>query len=84
MADILRQIDGNTFICGMKLIETPVITKQVPLRPHRKRRINKKWMKRYGIKEVPDYQNIVIANGCVFAQPKTIKKIIESVKNYDK
>lgn len=83
MADILRQIDGRSFIYGMELIETHSVTKSVPIRPHRKRRINKKWMKRYGTKEVPDYQNIVIANGCVFAQPKTIKKIIESVKNYE-
>ena len=60
---------------GYKLIETTVFTKKVQNRTHKKKRINKKWMKKYGFKEVPDYGKVVVAMGCIFAHPKTIAKI---------
>ena len=82
--NVFEQIDCRSFIYGMRLIECPYITKQIQRRIHRKKRINKKWLKRYGYKDVPDYNNIAVANGCIFAQPKTIKLIIESVKAYDR
>ena len=70
--------------CGYRLIETTAITKKTQARAHKKKRINKKWAKRYGYKDVPDYNNIVVMNGCIFAQPKTIQRIIESVKENDR
>jgi hypothetical protein len=70
--------------CGYRLIETTYITKKVQARTHRKKRINKKWLKRYEYKDVPDYNKIVVTNGCIFAQQKTIKRIIEGGKKYDR
>lgn len=65
---------------GFKLIETTAITKQVQRRTHRKRRINKKWAKRYGYKTVLDDGRILQVGDCLFATPNTVKKIIEKTK----
>lgn len=42
------------FYNGMEIIITPAIVKHEQARKHRKKRINKKWLKRYGLKEIPD------------------------------
>lgn len=65
---------------GFRLIETTAITKQVQRRTHRKRRINKKWAKRYGYKIVLDDGRIIQFGDCILATPKTIKRIIEITK----
>lgn len=39
---------------GYKILITEYITKDIQRRTHKKKRINKKWLKRYGIKIVPD------------------------------
>lgn len=65
---------------GFRLIETDAITKQVQCRTHRKRRINKKWQKRYGYKTVLDDGRIIQFGDCILATPKTIKKIIAATK----
>ena len=65
---------------GYRLIETTGITKQVQKRTHKKRRINKKWLKRYGYKTVLDDEKIVIFENSILATPKTIKRIIEQMK----
>lgn len=65
---------------GFRLIETTAITKQIQRRTHRKRRINKKWLKRYGYKTVLDDGRLFRYGDCVFGTPKTIKKIIEYLK----
>ena len=49
-------IDFNKFLC-MDFTQFPDIhdiqySKVVPVRKHKKKRINKKWLKRYGYKEV--------------------------------
>ena len=65
---------------GFKLIETTAITKQVQRRTHRKRRINKKWAKRYGYKTVLDDGRMIRVGDCLFATPNAVKKIIEEMK----
>ena len=64
---------------GYRLIETTVITKQIQRRTHRKRRINKKWLKRYGYKTVLDDEKIVIMGNCIYATPKTVEKITKEI-----
>lgn len=55
--------------------------KKVPARKHKKRRINKKWLKRYGYKEVPDTA-VYFAKGIgIVGHPKTIEKLIRVIKN---
>ena len=68
------------FFNGLQLIETNAITKEVQARTHRKRRINKKWLKRYGYKTVPDHGKILVFGDRLYATPRTIKKIIAMVR----
>lgn len=65
---------------GYYLIETNAITKRVQRRTHRKKRINKKWRKRYGYKDVPDDGKILMMGEKIFATPKTAKKLVEHLK----
>jgi hypothetical protein len=65
---------------GFRLIGTNAITKRVQRRTHRKKRINKKWLKRYGYKTVPDHEKVVRTGNCLYATPKTIRKIIEAME----
>jgi TnpA family transposase len=66
-------------LIGYRLVASDVITKEVQARKHKKKRINKKWLKRYGLKTVPDYETILVVDGCIIAQPKTIERIIATV-----
>lgn len=65
---------------GFRLIETTAITKQVQRRRHRKRRINKKWAKRYGYKTVLDDERMIMFDDCILATPNAIKKIITAIE----
>lgn len=64
---------------GYNLRSTTAITKSVPRRTHRKRRINKKWLKRYGYKRVPDDSQIIIFGNEIFATPKMCKWLITEI-----
>lgn len=44
---------------GMSVFITNMITKDVQARKHRKKRINKKWLKRCGHKIVPDNKKLL-------------------------
>jgi hypothetical protein len=65
---------------GFRLVETNAITKQVQRRTHRKKRINKKWLKRYGYKTVLDDSKIIRCGDTLFVTPKTLKKLISEIK----
>ena len=71
---------STAYYNGFRLIETTAITKQVQRRTHRKRRINKKWAKRYGHKTVLDDGRIIQFGDCILATPNAIKKIIAATK----
>jgi hypothetical protein len=68
------------YFMGYRFIETTAITKEVQRRTHRKRRINKKWLKRYGYKTVLDDEKIIINGDCIFATPNTVKRAIAAMK----
>lgn len=54
---------------GMSIYITDAITKKVRCRTHRKKRIDKKWLKRYGYKEVQDHSKVlVVGNGIYMSQ----------------
>ena len=55
---IIQTIEG----LGYKIRITEYITKNVQRRTHKKKRINKKWLKRYGMKIVPDNTKILLVN----------------------
>lgn len=71
---------------GFKIIATEACCDYVQARRHKKKRINKKWLKRYGKKYVPK-KEIVITNVCgermILCHPKYWDKfqhILESIK----
>ena len=76
-------VQSIAYYNGLRLIETTAITKQVQRRTHHKQRINKKWLKRYGYKTVLDDGKIILFGDCILATPKTIKKIIATIKKED-
>ena len=69
---------------GCTLYASDLITKKVQRRSHRKRRINKKWRKRYGYKDVPDHEKLLLMDNTIFGTPKTIEKIIATVMEMHK
>ena len=59
---------------GIQIYLTDAITKKVRSRTHRKKRIDKKWLKRYGYKEVQDDSKILAVGNVLYM----------SKKNYDR
>ena len=60
---------------GYKILITEYITKDVQRRIHKKKRINKKWLKRYGMKIVPDNTKIVLVNNTLMMTEKCYEKL---------
>lgn len=55
-----------------------IATKKYQRRKHRKKRINKKWQKRYGYYEfnmIPHGQVVMMANGEIWITEKTYKEL---------
>ena len=60
---------------GYKIIITEYITKNVQRRTNKKKRINKKWFKRYGMKIVPDNTKILLLNNTLMMTGKCYEKL---------
>ena len=60
---------------GYKILTTEYITKDVQRRTHKKKRINKKWLKRYGMKIVPDNTKILLVNNTLMMTRKCYEKL---------
>lgn len=60
---------------GYKIITTKYITKDVQRRTHKKKRINKKWLKKYGTKIVPDNTKILLVNNTLIMTEKCYEKL---------
>ena len=60
---------------GMTIIISNYITKKVRSRTHKKRRIDKKWLKRYGYKDVQDGTTMYMVNGSLFMSQKCYDKL---------
>ena len=66
---------------GYKVISDKNCVEQVQARRHKKRRINKKWLKRYGMKCVPSRKIYVIRDPRVIVgHPIVMDKLIEKIK----
>ena len=64
---------------GVPIVITDAITKRVRCRIHRKKRINKKWLKRYGYKEVQDHSKILFANNTLYMSQKNYDRLKEEL-----
>lgn len=74
-------MDNN--LCDIQFIEAPLFTTtDKPRRTHKSKRINKKWLKRYGykIKWTSKDQYFVMGN-IVIGHPEAIKLIKEYLAN---
>lgn len=60
---------------GYEILITEYITKDVQRRTHKKKRINKKWLKRYGMKIVPDNTKILLVNNTLIMTGKCYEKL---------
>ena len=59
---------------GYQVIAVPYMADKVQARTHKKKRINKKWRKRYGFKEVP-WNKFYIFENKIFCHPKWVEKV---------
>ena len=69
---------GNFF--GYSVIITDSITKNVQNRTHKKKRINKKWFKRYGTKSVPDDTKFFITGSSVIMTSGAYEKLRKQIE----
>ena len=67
-------------INGMPVVITNAITKQVRCRVHKKKRIDKKWLKRYGYKEIVDNSKVLIFNNTILMSQKCYERIKSKVQ----
>ena len=68
---------------GIRIVETSFITKEVQRRTHRKKRINKKWRKRYGMKTVEDPTKAIlykdpVGDNVLFVHPRMAERLRET------
>lgn len=66
-------------IMGIKFIEAELIKEYKQYRTHKKKRINKKWLKGYGTYPVYD-DNVYMVNGTLIGSPVAISEIREACK----
>ena len=64
---------------GIPIVITDAITKKVRCRIHRKKRIDKKWLKRYGYKEVQDHSKILFVNNTLYMSQKNHDRLKEEL-----
>ena len=68
---------------GMEIVITECLTKDIQRRTHKKRRINKKWLKRYGYKCVPDNDKMIVFNNKLFMTKGAYEKVKKGIKDID-
>ena len=68
---------------GMEIFITEWITKDIQKRKHKKRRINKKWLKRYGYKCVPDNDKMIVFNNKLFMTKGAYERVKKGIKTID-
>ena len=69
---------------GVPIIITNAITKTVQARTHKKKRINKKWLKRYGYKEVQDENKTYMIDGKLYMTQRCYNKMKSILKKENK
>ena len=69
------------FLNGTPVVISNYITKTVRRKTHKKKRIDKKWLKKYGYKEAQDESKIYMIDGKLFMSQKCYDKIQKGMKN---
>jgi hypothetical protein len=63
-----------TSIFGYQIIAAPYMADKVQARIHKKKRINKKWRKRYGMRDIP-WKKFFIEGNRIYCHPKMVEKL---------
>ena len=69
---------------NMPVVFTDCIVKTVRTRRYKKRRIDKKWLKRYGYKEVPDNDKVVLFQDQIFMTEKCYDRLVRCLCKKEK
>ena len=72
------------YLNGERIFITNMITKDIQSRKHRKKRINKKWLKRFGYKAVPDDTKVYAINDTIFMTRRCFQKLKKQIENENK
>lgn len=73
-------LNSDEMISGLHIRITDCIVKSVPRRKHRKRRINKKYLKRYGYKTVPDDERVIVFGNYIYMTQGAYDQYIDQMK----
>lgn len=65
---------------GYAIFESEYCVDRVRARKHRKRRIDKKWHKRYGYKYIPKKEVYVTKDKTIIGHPIVIRKLVKAIK----
>lgn len=78
-----KKMCDSTLYGGLRILTDYSVGKMVQARTHKKKRINKKWRKRFGFKSVPDGDKIYVIPpaGVIVMHPGTYKKLKKAMKN---
>jgi hypothetical protein len=60
----------RVYVSPMALIQS-----NIPKRPNKRKRIAKKWLKKYGTKMIPN-PNVFVTNDSIIGHPSIIRKLI--------
>lgn len=63
------------YFSGYQVITVSHMADKVQARTHKKKRINKKWKKRYGMIEIPWDKVLVTDDRKIFCHPKMFEKL---------
>lgn len=63
------------YLMGYQVIASPHMADKVQARTHKKKRINKKWKKKYGMREVPWNKLLVTDDMKIYCHPKMFEKL---------
>ncbi len=76
---MIRPMFGH--YCGMELIKNNLllVSSDIPKRTHKRKCIQKKWVKKYGFRMLPD-PNYYIVGSKVVAHEAILKKLIKAVQ----
>ena len=57
-------------------------TKEIQRRKHKKKRINKKWLKRYGCYEIDSmpHGQVVLMDGAIYMTKRTYRELIQAIE----
>jgi len=71
---------GPSVLAGFNLISNVHMMDRIQRRTHRRTRINKKWLKRYGYRTVPK-KDLIQAGNTLYGHPLTIQRVENLLTN---